>query len=326
MDSTWFSFTGEVPADGYRWLLGRPINQGPRSKPTAYLTRVTTYTDSFLSRRYDAQQVPRSLFRTFADLPTNEDGIRAFANEYGGLGVFEAFQPKASDVTVVGEPLQGEPIARWCEQIVTMRRLTALWDLCQAQDLPGLGRHIRWTDERGQRVVRYSHAGGEPGLGEDADVSPKEVVLASPTHHPEWLAQWSPGDLMLPALFHLADEINQQLHFHDSLRMMWEPQQKQLALRLPVPTLRDLLWAQFAEAIVSRRSFRKCKTCGTWFELLPGLARTNRLFCSEGCRSKLYRMRQEDARRLRGEGKSVAEIARLLESDVRTVKGWVSSK
>ncbi|MBL8795028.1 MAG: hypothetical protein JNM56_14050 [Planctomycetia bacterium] len=326
MDSTWFCFTWDVPADGYRWLPGRPINQGPRSKPSPYLTRLTTYTDSFLNRRYDAHQVPRSLFRTFTDVPTTEEGILAFANEYGGLGVAEPFQPKVSDVTVVGEPLQGEPFARWQQEIVTMRQLTALWDLCQKKDLEGLARHIRWTDDHGPRTVRYSHSCGEPDEGEVAGTSSDEVVLASPSHHPEWLVQWSPGDVMLPALFYLADEINQHLHFREGMRMMWNPTQKQLALRLPVGTLRDLLWAQFAEAIVSERSFRKCRTCGTWFELMPGLARTNRLFCSEGCRSKLYRTRQEEARRLHGEGKSVKEIAQHLESDVRTIKGWVSSK
>lgn len=326
MDSTWFRFTGEVPTDGFRWLAGKPTAKNQRCKPTSYLTRVTTYTDSFLSRRYDASQVPRSLFRSFTDVPTTEEGILAFANDYGGLGVVEPFQPKGSDVTVVGGPLQGEPLARWCEQIVAMRRLTALWDLCEAQDLSGLGRHVRWADDQGHRVVRYSLAGGEPCQAEAAGTSPQEVLLASPTHHPEWLAQWSPGDLMLPALFYLADQINQQLHFGGGMQMMWNPPQKQLALRLPVPTLRDLLWAQFAEAVVSERSFRQCKTCGTWFELLPGLARTNRLFCSEGCRSRLYRQKQEEARRLHGDGKSNAEIAQLLGSDVGTVRGWVSLK
>lgn len=326
MDSNWFNFTWEVPADGYRWLSGRPIDKGPRSKATTYLTRITTYTDSFLSRRYDAQQVPRSLFRTFADVPTTEDDILAFAREYGSLGVAEPFQPKVSDVTVVGEPLQGEPLARWCEQIVTMRRLTMLWDLCQAQNLDGLSQHITWRDEQGQPVVHYRSHPGDSGQGENAGTPLVECVLASRSHHPEWLAQCSPGDLMLPALFHLTAEINQHLHFREGMRMMWDPQQKQLALRLPVTALRDLLWAQFAEAIVSKRNFRKCKTCRAWFELLPGLARTNRLFCSEGCRSKLYRARQEDARRLHGEGKSVKEIAEQLGSDVRTVKGWVSSK
>lgn len=327
MDSTWLRFTWEVPADGFQWLTGCSIAEGRRAKPTHYLTRVAKFTDSFLSHRYDIQAVPRGLFRMFADVAPTPEGVLTFADKYGALGGGEPFQLKASGINVVGEPLIGEPFALWRDQIVAMHRLIALWDLCHAQNLEGLGQHIQWRDEQGDRTVHYGcDPGNEHVHGKDAGVSQAEVLIASRTHHPEWLGQWADGDRMLPALFFLADEINKQLGFQGGLQMMWDPQRKQLALRLPVPTLRDLLWTQFAEAIISKRNFRKCKTCGTWFELLPGLARTNRLFCSEGCRSKLYRNRQEVARRLHAEGKSVKEIAQHLGSDVRTVKGWVSTK
>jgi hypothetical protein len=56
-------------------------------------------------------------------------------------------------------------------------------------------------------------------------------------------------------------------------------------------------------------------------ELAPGTARADKLYCSTPCRTKAYRKRQAEAVRLHGEGRSVDEIARELESDAETVRG-----
>jgi DNA-binding NarL/FixJ family response regulator len=61
-------------------------------------------------------------------------------------------------------------------------------------------------------------------------------------------------------------------------------------------------------------------------ELSPEIARTSRLFCSESCRARAYRERKEKAVQLAAEGKTPKEIAAELDSDVKTVKGWIKQR
>ena len=58
----------------------------------------------------------------------------------------------------------------------------------------------------------------------------------------------------------------------------------------------------------------------------PGRGRTDKQFCSNACRTKAYRKRQAEAVRLHGEGRSLEEIARDLDSDPGTVRGWIERK
>ena len=46
-------------------------------------------------------------------------------------------------------------------------------------------------------------------------------------------------------------------------------------------------------------------------------------FCQGACRSRAYRARQSEARKLHAAGTTFAEIAKRLNSDAKTVKGWV---
>ena len=86
------------------------------------------------------------------------------------------------------------------------------------------------------------------------------------------------------------------------------------------------LWLQFARAVERDSRFRQCAECGTWFELARGTARADKLYCSTPCRTKAYRKRQAEAARRHGEGQSIEEIARALESDFDTVRGWIKRK
>jgi hypothetical protein len=90
-------------------------------------------------------------------------------------------------------------------------------------------------------------------------------------------------------------------------------------------SLLGALWAQFALAVIDEKSFRRCKTCLRWFELAPELARTNRNYCSEACRSKAYRGRKEWARELSAQGRTPEDIARELESEPETVRSWLTT-
>jgi hypothetical protein len=56
--------------------------------------------------------------------------------------------------------------------------------------------------------------------------------------------------------------------------------------------LLEAMWLQFGEAVTHDKSFRKCRQCGTWFEISLRAARIDKVFCSEACKAKAYRRRK----------------------------------
>ena len=95
-------------------------------------------------------------------------------------------------------------------------------------------------------------------------------------------------------------------------------------LRIMAQNLYSGVWLQFADAVTNDRIFSRCRECGKWFEVAPEVARSHRRFCSNSCRSKAYRQRQDRARQLFTAKKSFEEIAEELDSDVATVKKWIT--
>ena len=117
--------------------------------------------------------------------------------------------------------------------------------------------------------------------------------------------------------------INEHLHHRASPRLLWEQNRDRLGLYIVPEGLIGALWLQFARAVERDARFRQCAECTTWFEVSPGRGRTDKQFCSTACRTKAYRKRQAEAARLHGEGQSIEDIARELESDPDTVRGWI---
>jgi hypothetical protein len=106
--------------------------------------------------------------------------------------------------------------------------------------------------------------------------------------------------------------------------VIWDRQRQRPALCLEAPTLLSAVYFQLADAISNDRTFSRCLQCGKWFAVAPDAARSHRRFCSNGCRSKAYRGRQDRARQLFTAGKGFEEIAHELDSDVLTVKRWIT--
>ena len=134
------------------------------------------------------------------------------------------------------------------------------------------------------------------------------------------------GDLVKPALHYVQSKINAKLEGRASPRLLWDAKRERLGLYIVPAGLVGALWLQFARAVERDSRFRQCAECGTWFELAPGTARADKLYCSTPCRTKAYRKRQAEAARLHGEGRSHEDIARELDSDVDTVRGWIERK
>jgi hypothetical protein len=270
-----------------------------------------------------------ALFRFFADLTPDRESILQFANRHGDL-----FRP--TEVTPSGrsgrgpvEPRYGTWLAEWQDQIDKLRRLVGLWELLQREDREGLARHIHWrTDPAYGPEVSFDSDGG---VGEEG-VPPLGFqrvrdVIASRYCRPDGLERFQVGDPVAPARVYLQREIDVALHQTQArlfAGMDWDDKENRPVFRLEATTLAGAVWLQFADAFSNNRTYSRCRECGAWFEVAPDLARTNRRFCSNGCRSKAYRERQDRARQLFMAQRTFEQIAEELDSDTATVKRWIT--
>ena len=152
-------------------------------------------------------------------------------------------------------------------------------------------------------------------------------MIASNSSHREMLARFRTGDVLLPAKAYLGAQLDAFLF--DAVRevphaMSWDARREHPVLSYCCLTLMSAVWLQFAIVVNENLSYRRCRDCGTWFEVAPRAARASRQFCSTSCRSKAYRDRQDSARRLYTAGETFEAIAEVLESDVATVRKWIT--
>ncbi len=70
----------------------------------------------------------------------------------------------------------------------------------------------------------------------------------------------------------------------------------------------------------------RCELCRGWFAVSPDVNRPDRKYCSERCRAKTYRNRKAEARALKLAAMKPPQIAKKLETDMATVRGWLAAK
>jgi hypothetical protein len=325
---------GETVAAGYRWVQAvvvedhrNPVLEGANRPQLALVSAedspVAGAGASPLRPEPDA-----ALFRNFALLRPDKESIRAFAGRHGNLGVDFELRPVTRTESAGGSPMRGTLLVTWQHQISDMQRLVGLWDLLRADDREGLGAHVRWRESAtgGVSVHFDSHAGagkGGPALG----FQRTRALIASHDFRPELLAEFEPGDPLGPVWAYLQQDLDLHLHHvADGLAAVaaWDPKRGRPALRFEAPTLVSLLWVQMADAVANDRTFGRCRECGRWFAVAPGAARGHRRTCSNACRSRSFRERQERARQMYTAQKSFEEIAKELDSDVATVRKWIT--
>jgi hypothetical protein len=317
-------FDWRVASKGYRWISA--ASQGsPAKSPRQALVPVEP--ESAAESTAPSLPPEPALFRAFAEVMPDKEHILAFANRHGDLGTGGEFIPTKRADSPSGSPLQGTLLTVWQNQIADMQRLTGLWDLLQNEDRERLALYVRWKQAKdGMAVVFDSHptAGkGTPPLG----FHRARAVIASSDTRPELLETFPVDDPVLPGWVYLQREIDLHLHHvADEIptRMVWNGKRNRPALGLVAPTLLAAVWLQFADAVSNDRTYSRCRECGKWFEVAPDAARTHRRFCSNGCRSKAYRQRQDRSRQLHAAGKPFEEIAQGLDADVAAVKRWIT--
>jgi hypothetical protein len=316
-----------VPANGYRWITARehetPSEDG---EPTPDLILVPAG-----PAKGDAHESPGkvpdphpALFHLFAEVEPDADGILKFANRYGNL------EERPADVPSPPPHNTGPVTLRlWRAKISSMRRFIGLWELIRREDAAALAEYYSWKKAAGKVRSPFfdSHpkvTGGSPApLG---FIPIKEEIKLEETEGAE-MARVSPDDLVLLAQRHLQMDLNAYLlsagaAIKPSLKC--DIRRHRLYRASSYVNLETALWTEFASAVSEDRTFGKCKVCGKWFEVAPHLARTNRQYCSGGCRIKAHRERQDRARRLFNVGKSFEEIAEEVDSDVSKVKKWIT--
>jgi hypothetical protein len=271
-------------------------------------------------RRYAPLGDESGLFLVFAETRTTEAGILDFVNKYGLLGHPAQASLSTEERRAVPPRLddaRAEPLDKWVANIRQMGEAVRLWRLVQAEDLAGLAEVIRWAPDG--LAVYYRP------LEPSSDV--KEWEVGSVRNNRHLLDAAKPGDLITPARFCLMAQINQSQGFQGLGGFMaWDGQRCRPVVHLGTHSLHNLLWLQFALAVDGDKQYRQCRECGKWFEVSPGVNRVTRQTCSDTCRTKGFQRRREEARRLHAEGKGLKEIAEAVDSDVNTVRKWVTKR
>jgi hypothetical protein len=280
----------------------------------------------FPFERYEPLREETGLFLTFAETEqereplVSDEGLLAFANHYGFLGGRESGVYVQGPELVPGlDPKRVERLSAWNFAVVRMWAAVALWRAAQTGDTEALAKLVRWSDD-GKAVF---YRGPSWVTRQDAE----EVEIASFRDNREVFTSLHAGDLAKPALVQVVKIINAYGGLSDvSGFATWETARGRPGVRFGTTSLLTAMWLQFALAVEYDKQYRRCRECGKWFELTPGVNRTSRQTCSNACRNRGYQRRQEDARRMHAEGKTLNQIAKELDTDVKTVKGWVTGR
>jgi len=313
-------FYWKVPEPGFAWKTADTANTNERGQ---FLAEQAPVGQLITYRNYPALKKP-ALFKTFAGTPRTPEGVLTFANQYGFLGtgqvgIKEAVGPKDNTWVVVS----GETLEVWSKEIEDMSHAVNLWEAASGRDSNYLSKFIKWHGpEAGWQ------RGGVSYLPPFRGVNMRVIPLASPEYASELMSLFAEGDLVLPARHALHLLVNEKIQQHGAqFRLLWDRTHGTLreTVRVMPKSLISALWIQFANAIEGDRKYRQCDECREWFEL-AGYRRADARFCSDPCRFKAYRKRQNQARSMSAQGVPVKEIAKQLGSDVKTVKGWISER
>jgi hypothetical protein len=336
-------FRWPVLADGHRWIKGK---KGGGPKPRRDILAITPVAGAGAGHQtkwYAPLRETPALFRTFADIVATEEGILNFANRFGMLGgAADSAKDRngpanASDFdhVVLGQ----EPLTEWLERIFSMRQAIALRQMATSRDVAGLRKILVRDQETVWLRPKVSWL-----LPDWRNPDPvEELPKAPPWFHGERINAAEPsvvslegsatergrqlGDLGIveAAWSAVAGVTNRFLRGALDSRLYIDAETGQGEVFQDPDSLGSALWLQFANSITEGTRFRTCKTCGEWFALPLRGSRVSREYCTDACRFKAYRDRQDEARRLAAKGVAPAEIARKLDTTASVVRKWLKS-
>ena len=322
MSGKFSEFQWDVHKDGYHWI--DTFTADPKKEEDTFLTdRNPNGASGFTIYRYMPLALYSGLFRVFAEIEPTREAIRAFADRFGLLGGSAAKsialpEPRPKEGYYIGT---GEVWSVWRKEVITMRRAVDLWEKARLADVESLAQVIRWND-KGVQYVSASELGQE--VRPDQPWNDTFAWIATEFVNPELLDRFRRDDVIEPALYYVQRVVNERLKGRVSPRLLWDHDRPRLGLQMVPSSLAGALWLQFAHAIERNSDFRQCNECRIWFELSAQSGRSDKVYCSNACRSRAYRKRQANAQSLHADGLSESEIAERLNSDVEAVKGWIA--
>jgi hypothetical protein len=292
----------EVPiaVEGFEWQPKPPRAAHDRSPALAPRLGPIRY--------YVPAKEPVALYRELAQTEQTKEGVLGFANRYGRLK---------------GWP-ERETLAEWIAQMGWLREMVAIWDMVQQHDLRALGEVFVWRPRcvyyRGTPEMRAWPHQAEGAFQSDASNAYLDQIMDLVDK-----SLISKGDLIHPATIWVLANVSANMRRYNGPALVWDPRRKQIVWQDISINLLGFIWLQFGQAVCARKQPRRCSVCGRWFDVSHGGNRTDRETCSNTCRTRVYRQRQERAREMRVEGKHVRAIAKELGSDLETVKRWLAT-
>jgi hypothetical protein len=293
-------FAWPVPADGFRWFS---LDHDPKGR---WLVAKKPGERKWLTT-HPFVDAPR-LFRDFAELDEDCDGaVLNFANQHGFLS-----PPEQLNESPTGLPGSGEARATWTEAIRQVRRAVRLWDAITARNE---GEARRWL-ERVQHTWSIF----------------KGLDLMNRRQRPLPVLDANDFSVVLPneseffssARTYFVAFVNAQLVKQTSLAIAND--RGSVSIHVVPASLEACLWTQLLREIAGETELHQCRHCRQPFTVDPAIGkRRHRQFCSEKCRAAAYRDRQEKAHQMHAKGMTPSAIAKKLESDPATVRGWLGS-
>jgi hypothetical protein len=335
VDFDWY-----VGTEGYRLVEMHPRWAAGEAKGPLLMLCPPEGPAPEVRRYFPLDQYP-ALFRTFADTPTTPEGVLQFANRFGMLGGQVAVEtdrePPPATPTSPQRFVGAEPVVAWLNAILRMRQAVALWDMVSAGDLAGIeqvivqnldGLHFHpkpeWflTDWRRQKAHELRM--GMLDFGGAKLEAAKPIWFRPNLSSDERFQQLQGSRLVSPARLLITQFVMEWLDAQVWLEDEWFVKEQFCLVHRP-QSLAGALWLQFAHSLATSRRYRICNECGEWFEIPLRGARISREYCTNACRSKAYRKRQDRARALAAEGKEPREIARELDTTASIVRKWLKT-
>lgn len=329
-------FSWGVPQNGVKWVDAS--RQEGRSYPRALLKRFLSLGVTGRWRRYSPMEEFPALFRTFAEIDLTEESVLSFARQYGALGDYQEIwlpegpsgeDPDGVERTNMSVRSIGEELETWVFEIVSMRHCLSVWEALRK--------------EQASRLQEWFHLDDYPNVGLSVSYTPDEPLESA---HSPYFAHF-----VLPENFRFIDQrqtevldksrqptpaeqahaflraqINPRLEEHTKPELQYSAMENHplpLGLHIVPQDLLGALWIQLALAIQGNTKYERCGQCNSWFEVSPKAKRLKTIYCSTRCRVAAYRARKDLSRRLSEDGVDVKEIAQRLNTDTKTVRGWL---
>lgn len=231
--------------------------------PDKYLCEVTPYREQKVAKHYYPLRDYPALFMEFARLNADELSIVSFANQYGFLGIDEAFViPNNTKHKSTGRTYKAESIDSWKREIRELQMVVTRWEQFKARDYKSLSQLVR-DSEKVEKLIESL-----------------PIVERNRTFYQE---------LIIP-------NVNENLEKHATFpQLIWDVGQKipQPAIIIQPTNLINALWLQFAEAIHQNASIKTCIQCGKAIIMHPTTNRKTKKYCSDACRVKSYRAKKK---------------------------------